>query len=396
MTQGKKKPFLLIFLIGYLAYSAIYVARLNFSVASALLEAGGILDKAQIGIIGSIFSFTYAVSKIPNGYIGDRFSSRKVIVIGLMIVSVSNLLIGWFPGFWSIAALWGGNAYGQSMLWGPMLRTFSECCEEKKAKKVSQFLVSSVAAGSIIGLWLATYCASYGSAAFCFLLPGCVTAVMALVVKFFFADAAGAAKSRKGSIGQSFRNVWGEPEFRRIIFPAIAHGMIKDNINVWLGVYFIDTFQIDLERVAGYVFIIPVFALLGRMLYPAVYRILKNDSMVSGFSFLCCAVAAAVLCTDGVSALVAMVCLGVLSAMVAMINTHMLSIFPTMFSAKGSLSFTASVMDLLTYTGAGIGSLIFGMLIQYFGFKSMFLIWGAVSVASFLLLELFRRCRQQR
>ena len=154
--------------------------------------------------------------------------------------------------------------------------------------------------------------------------------------------------------------------------------MIKDNINVWLGVYFIDTFQIDLERVAGYVFIIPVFALLGRMLYPAVYRILKNDSMVSGFS------------------LVAMVCLGVLSAMVAMINTHMLSIFPTMFSAKGSLSFTASVMDLLTYTGAGIGSLIFGMLIQYFGFKSMFLIWGAVSVASFLLLELFRRCRQQR
>ena len=73
MTQGKKKPFLLIFLIGYLAYSAIYVARLNFSVASALLEAGGILDKAQIGIIGSIFSFTYAVSKIPNGYIGDLF-----------------------------------------------------------------------------------------------------------------------------------------------------------------------------------------------------------------------------------------------------------------------------------------------------------------------------------
>ena len=96
----------LVFVTCYLAYSSIYVARLNFSVASALLESVGTLDKTGIGIIGSIFSFTYAISKVPNGYIGDRIPARKMIAVGLLIAGVSNLVIGFMPQFFSIAILW--------------------------------------------------------------------------------------------------------------------------------------------------------------------------------------------------------------------------------------------------------------------------------------------------
>ena len=45
-----------------------------------------------------------------------------------------------------------------------------------------------------------------------------------------------------------------------------------------------------------------------------------------------------------------------------------------------------SLMDVITYGGAGLGSLLFGLLIQQYGFNSMFLVWGLVSVLSIVFL----------
>lgn len=394
MTEKEKKRFLVVFLTGYLAYSAIYIARLNFSVAASLMQDMEVLNKAQIGIIGSIFSLVYALAKIPNGYIGDRFSTKNVIIIGLLIASVTNLLIGVYPSFLSIAVLWGLNAYGQSMLWGPLLRTFSENYGEERFKKISQVLISSVATGSVIGLMIATECVSFNSAALCFLIPSIITLAAAIAVKFFLADAPGKREKRQKNIFQEIQQMFGQVKFRWMIFPTAAHGMIKDNINVWLAVYFVDTYGINLENIAGIVFLVPLCAFLGRMLYMPVYRILKNDYWISMISFGCCGLASAVLCIRHLPAFLALVCLGVISALVSMINTHLLSAFPAEFREQKNLSFTASLMDVLTYGGAGIGSLCFGFLIQHFGYESMFLVWMGVSVISIWFLKY--SCKKSR
>lgn len=388
MQRGKKLPFEVIFLLGYLAYSSLYIARLNFSIASSLFEAAGILDKAQIGVIGGIFSFSYAISKVPNGYLGDRLNSRSVIVIGLLIASVSNLFIGLYPCFWSIAILWGVNAYGQSMLWGPMLRSFSANYSEEQFRKTSQLLVSSVATGSILGLLLSSKCASLLGASACFLIPSAVTAGMAILIRCFFINAEGKTTSEKLNLKQMLQIVCQDSRFRRIIFPAMSHGIIKDNINIWIAVFFIDRFGVDVEEIAGYIFFIPAFALIGRLMYPLLYRILKNDYYISATSFAVCAFINVLICMKSLPMVGATLCLGMISALVSIINTHMLSTFPSEFSSGENLSFVASLMDLLTYGGAGIGSLCFGFLIQNFGYNSMFLIWGTISgIAALSLLH---------
>ena len=386
-----RRRFFIVFLIGYLAYSAIYIARLNFSAAASLLEQEDVLSKSQIGVIGSVFSLVYALAKIPNGYIGDCFSAKNVITCGLFITGFSNLLIGFFPSFLSIALFWGLNAYGQSMLWGPLLRAFSENYGEANFKKISQILVSSVAVGSIIGLLLAAECTSFGSAAACFLLPGAIALAAAFAVKYAFIDAEGRKGYGMKGMGRAFRSMLGEMKFRWIIFPAVSHGMMKDNINVWLAIYFVDTYGVDLQQIAGFIFIVPMFAFLGRLLYMPMYRTIKNEYAISAISFGVCVFAAAALCWEYISAGVSLLCLGTISAMVSMINTHLLSAFPAEFPKQHNISFIASVMDVLTYGGAGIGSLCFGMLIQHFGYSSMFFIWAGVSALSICFL--CRLCR---
>ena len=389
--RGKtEKPLWLMFLLAYLAYSSIYAARLNFSVAAACYEAIGTLNKAQIGIIGSIFSFCYAIGKIPNGYLGDRLSSRHVIVTGLLITGVSNLLIGFLPYFYTIAILWGLNAYGQSMLWGPILRSFSEHYDEKLYRTLMQYLVSAVAAGSILGLILASRCVSTLGVTTCFAIPGLIALVMAALIRFFFLDSPG-RQSEHASIREAARAVLRKRRFRQIVFPAMAHGMIKDNINVWLALFFVDCYQTDISRIAGFLFFVPVFALIGRFLYPVFYRLLKNDYRVAFLAFVLCAVSNILLLTGRMNMAGALLCLGADSALVSVINSFMLSQFPAEISKGENLSFTASAMDLITYGGAGIGSVLFGVLIEQFGYQAMFFVWALVSVASAVIMNQVRK-----
>lgn len=55
------------FLLCYAAYTAIYLARLNLSMASPVLKSDGTLTAAQIGLLGGIFSAVYAVGRLMNG-----------------------------------------------------------------------------------------------------------------------------------------------------------------------------------------------------------------------------------------------------------------------------------------------------------------------------------------
>ena len=387
-----KNRSMILYFVYYLAYSSLYIARMNFSVASAFFEEMMILDKAQIGIIGSVFSFSYAFMKIPGGYIGDRRPAQKVIVVGLIIVAVSNLAIGFLPHFYTILLLWGMNGIGQSLLWGPTLRLVNAEFEGKRAKLLCQWLSSSVAVGSILGLFLAGICSNTFGASVCFMIPGIICLLMAGCIRFMIPgwkkeQTKKQLESKNDSKKEtSVKDFLCDKRLYKMFIPAISHGMIKDNLNVWLAIYFADVFGIDLKALVYYVFLIPVFGLIGRMGYPLLYRIFKNDERISKIAFGGCVMMTALLCWNRMTPIWAMLCIGTISTLVSVINVHMLSMFPSHFASTGNVAFAASCMDVLTYGGAGIGSLIFGKMIAGYGFQSMFVIWGILSLISIACL----------
>ena len=77
-TNNKKR---LIFLIVYLAYCSIYVARVNLSVASSVLIDTNVADAAQIGLLGSAFSIIYSLGRLFNGSLSDRQPPWRMITV---------------------------------------------------------------------------------------------------------------------------------------------------------------------------------------------------------------------------------------------------------------------------------------------------------------------------
>ncbi len=393
MERQRTRPFYLIFLIGYFAYTTIYIARLNFSVVATVYEAEGILQKVQIGMIGSVFSLTYALNKIPSGILGDRLQPRNVLVAGLLITGFSNLGVSFFQEAPVILVLWGLNAIGQSMLWGPLLRICVEKAPENRRSIFGQMMVSSVGVGSILGLVIASYCSTRFGIQICFRVPAFLALFAACMVWLCLPEVCIYHQENNSNLFGEIKNLLLDRQFRRMIIPAVCHGAIKENVNVWMALYCVNEFGIHAEKLTGYIFFIPAFSLLGRFLYPIAKKVVKRDDYVSILAFGLCAVGAFLLCVYVRHVIVAMGIMGAISTFIAMVNTHLLSVFPENYLSTGNLSFTASFMDFLTYTGAGIGSALFGMMIPHFGYPSMFLTWSIISVFSMLC---FLRWREKQ
>ena len=393
MISSKTKPSGLIFPLCYLAYSVIYIARLNFSVISEELNKSGALSMLQIGSIGSVFFFVYAFSKLFSSRFGDRISPRKMIITGLALTGLSNIFISVSPVFMMMAVMWGINALGQSLIWGPMLSYLSLFYSGEKLKSRNTMLVSSVSAGSILGLGAGTWSAAAGNIPMAFLIPGLIVLAMA-AVSLLLPASVPAQKPPALSFRQIVE-VLRQKRFGFIVVPTVAHGLIKDNINIWMVLFVANKYGVDLVSISGYIFFIPIMGLAGRLLYPLLYRLAgRSDSRVSVFSFTVSILALLPLIFGKASFFVAICVLGIVSAMISAVNSHLLSNYPVKFKENGSISYIAGLMDFLSYAGAGVGSVVFGLLVQSCGYESMFLVWALVSAVSAVLLAVQKRTRK--
>jgi len=386
-----KKKTMWIFIVCYLAYTAIYVARVNLSMASPELQSLQMMDKAQIGLLGSMFSVVYAFGRMINGYIGDKQPPWIMISVGLFFAGVSNISIGFFPPFLGIMLLWGVNAFSQSMLWSSVLKIVSNIYDEQTAKKKTSYIVTSVAMGNILGIILNTVIIKSFGVNYAFIIPGGLTLVFCgliiLVTRKIECDV-NVKKEHKPML-QLFR----EKEMRVVIGPAMLHGVMKDNISVWMALFFADTYGIELEQIAGFVLFIPLVGFLGRMIYPACYKLCGEDEhKVSVMGFMVCILSAIPICFR-VHEIIAVVCLSLIYTAVSVINTSMLSIFPMHYIKSGNVASVSGIMDFATYLGAGIGSMVYGFVIKNTGiYAPMYISWAVISLASiFILMPLIKK-----
>lgn len=377
----------LIFIITYLAYTSIYISRLNLSIATPELTASGIMNEAQIGLLGSVFSVVFACGRLLNGTLNDKIMPWIMLVTGLGAVGVSNMVSGVFMVFGVMAALWGINAYAQSMLWGSVLRTMASIYNPDKASKRTAIMVSSVAIGNLLGILVNTWIISLFGLKWAFIIPGALN--LALCPFVFLSLKNIPFKPANGKRSILPLNLLKDKEVRTMLVPAFCHGVMKDNISLWMAAFFVTSFAIDLEKSSWFLLFIPAIGLLGRMCYGFIYKFCgKDENKVSFFGFIVCIIAAVGLLLPLNSPLVSMVCLGVIYAAVSVINTSILSIYPLTFAKSGNIATVSGLMDFGVYFAAGVGSAIYGVVISKFenGYFIMFASWIALSLLSLFFL----------
>lgn len=432
MTSLTKQRKNLIYLITYLAYTSIYIARINLSMAGPEMKALQVLTTSQLGLLGTAFSVFYAVGRLLNSLRSDTEEPKKMIGIGLLFTGLANIGIGFLPPFAGTLLLWCANAFAQSMLWSSVLRIVCALYEEGpvRATRLS-FMVSTVAAGQIAGILVASAVLSHLGLCWAFYLPGLITLALSAAVFLLypqlektsapgpkapvisktaqvspnppasdFLKADSSAFKKNGSclhqtvkvmflqkLLPKVRGILGYDSVRLMLLPDLFMGLMKDNVTFWMAVYFVDEYGIDLSGVAGYVLLIPLVGLAGRLLFPLALKLCGgNEHKVSLISFAGCFLASLLLLLVR-NALLAVICLSLVYAFMSLANSSMISIFPSRFASRGCMGSISGLMDFAAYLGAGIGSLLFGFTIEKAGYSSMFAVWAVLSAAGCLILK---------
>lgn len=381
--KNKKEKILLIVL--YLAYTSIYIARVNLSIASPELVRKSVLDSAQIGMLGSCFFCVYAVGRILNGILSDRHQPWKILTAGLCLTGLSNIFMSFFPPYTAMLLFWITNAYAQSMLWSSVLCVVTAVCRQDSVKKVTSIMVSSVAVGNILGIVINTGLITVFEVKSAFLIPGILTICLGVLT---FRETRNIKMEKNAE--KEHRSVLAllkNKDILRINVTAMIHGIMKENIGLWMAVYIVDTYMVDLTTSSYYILVIPVIGLAGRMLYPFVFQTCKeNEHKVSLASFLICMGASGILCIGKMGMFLSVLALGVIYMGISIINTSLLSIYPLRYSCTGNTASVSGIMDFSTYLGAGISSAVYGVLIKYFGYLPMFLSWVILAGISVVVL----------
>ena len=103
------------FLSATFGYGMYYVCRLSLNVVKKPIVDEGIFSETELGIIGSVLFFTYAIGKFTNGFLADRSNINRFMTTGLLITALVNLCLGFTNSFILFAILWGISGWFQSM-----------------------------------------------------------------------------------------------------------------------------------------------------------------------------------------------------------------------------------------------------------------------------------------
>ncbi len=185
-------------------------------------------------------------------------------------------------------------------------------------------------------------------------------------------------------------------ELRVMCVPAALHGIMKENISLWMAIYIVDVYSVNLKSSAYYILLIPVIGFAARMVYPMLLRFFKgNENAVSQIFFVVCACVSLLVCFSQIGMMFSVIALGVIYAAVSIINTSMLSIYPLRYTNEGSCAGVSGILDFATYFGAGVSSAIYGVVIKHFGYLPMFVSWLVISLFSAIILHIISKRRDE-
>ena len=94
-----------------------YMDRASLSIAAPgmIHELG--LTRTQIGLLGSVFAWTYAVMQLPAGWVIDRFGAKRAYALGMIWWSVATWLTGVVGSMSGLLVMRALLAVGEAPCW---------------------------------------------------------------------------------------------------------------------------------------------------------------------------------------------------------------------------------------------------------------------------------------
>jgi phosphoglycerate transporter family protein len=144
-------------------YALYYFVRKNISMAAKPITDEFGFTNTQWGVVLSVATVVYALSKFLSGVIGDRANPRWLMAGGLLLSALVNLCFGFGAGLGSFVALWALNNLFQGAGSPPCFRLLTHWFSPKEIGRAwGVWNASHQIGGAVIAVWAGWLVTHYG------------------------------------------------------------------------------------------------------------------------------------------------------------------------------------------------------------------------------------------
>ncbi len=384
-----------LFMLLWIAYFSTYICRLNFSAVMPELLGDGSFTQGETAAVSSAFFICYGVGQLFSGIACDKFSSRLLIFIGVLLSGLSNILIFLLSGsYTALIILWALNGLAQAFVWAPILKLAGDYYSEGEKLKFGVDISTTVPLGTLASYGVSLITLLFAEWKFVFLVCG----IIVIIVAFYWitgsaglknAPKAGCAAAEEEQAGNSVS----AKRLIKIIFisgtallmiPIAIQGTLKDSVTQWIPTFLKSEYNMGTSLSLLLTMLLPVINVTGAYLAKLLNKRLKNELATSAVFFGAAAAFLIILMAAGTkSAILALICMaGITNSMFA-INVMLITMVPLHYSRFGRTGTVGGLLNAVAYIGCGLLNIGAGAILETSGgWTALFIMWLALAAAA--------------
>lgn len=163
-------------------YAFFYTCRLGLAVTKKPLLDEGVMTASQMGIVGSVMLYVYAIGKFANGMCSDHANIRRFMSWALFLSALINIAFGFTQMFVGFVILWGLNGWFQSIGSAPSVVSICQWFSNKERGTRYGIWAGAHNLGEGMTFILVAWLVSHFGWRAGFVGPGLICTVVALVL----------------------------------------------------------------------------------------------------------------------------------------------------------------------------------------------------------------------
>ncbi|QNB06539.1 MFS transporter [Herbaspirillum frisingense] len=247
VTKGKYKYLVLVLL--YLGWCVSYIDRAAITFAATQIASEFQLKPAELGVLLSSFFLGYSLLQLPGGWLADRFGSRPVIVISILLWSVFTGVTGMAWSITSLVVIRFVFGMGEGAFPAASVKGVAEHFTREERPKMSSLLMSSNYVGSMLApLLIAPLILHFGWRAV-FHTIGIAGLVFALVYWFCVRPVRHGVAGSKAINKAAFKALLQMPLMWQIVAVWFGLSIINKGLDSWMPTYLMTVRGLNLKAV---------------------------------------------------------------------------------------------------------------------------------------------------
>lgn len=388
---NNKKSNFLIFLC-WAAYTAAYVARLNYNASIVEILAQLNVTKEAAGTVSSFFFFAYGAGQLVNGLLSKRYNTKYSVTFALVASCIINFGMTLCNGIGAMKILWLFNGVFQSILWSSLIKTLSDNLADDKLPKAVMVMSTTVASGTFTAYGLsALFSALNMSWTSIFYVASAIVGVISVV---WFAGISTIQKSAKKSEvaenkKQNKLSVTPLLVFTVVVIliSAVTNGFIKDGITTWVPSILKENFGMPSSLSIIVTLLLPIVSIFGASLVKTMHKRQKNENVLNGiYYFVAMILAGLILLTINLkSAPLTLILFGGIACLMSAVNNVITSVVPLYSRDKIDSGLSAGLLNTFCYIGSTLATSLLGKIADTKGWNDVFICILLFTVTAFVV-----------